>query len=225
MDIHKPRPWHSAREFLKEYAIIVVGVLTALAGEQAVEWSHQQTELREAREALHEEVVEGATAIRVMALENRCQLGELDRAEAWAEGGPRPPLMKKVIFPFPSDAVWESVKAGAVTRMPLREKLDYVRYYFQAANNRSFYGPMRDQSISLTTYLAWDTLAPAEARTLVRDLARQRQVVHVMLDNAPSELAAARKAGGEPRPLTPDDRATIRAECAAAGVPFDDKGP
>jgi len=31
MDMHKPKPWHSVREFLKEYAIVVVGVLTALA--------------------------------------------------------------------------------------------------------------------------------------------------------------------------------------------------
>ena len=34
MEIHKPKPWHGFREFLKEYLIIVVGVLTALAGEQ-----------------------------------------------------------------------------------------------------------------------------------------------------------------------------------------------
>lgn len=40
MDIHKPKPWHGLREFVKEYLIIVVGVLTALAGEQAVEWLH-----------------------------------------------------------------------------------------------------------------------------------------------------------------------------------------
>ena len=40
MDIHKPKPWHSFREFLKEYLIIVVGVLTALGAEQAVEWLH-----------------------------------------------------------------------------------------------------------------------------------------------------------------------------------------
>jgi hypothetical protein len=40
VEIHKPKPWHGWREFLKEYAIIVVGVLTALAGEQAVEALH-----------------------------------------------------------------------------------------------------------------------------------------------------------------------------------------
>src|SRR4051812_29022396 len=42
MDIHKPKPWHGVREFLKEYVIIVVGVLTALAAESGVEWLHWQ---------------------------------------------------------------------------------------------------------------------------------------------------------------------------------------
>src|SRR6185437_10385130 len=40
MDIHKPKPWHGLREFLKEYVIIVVGVLTALGAEAVVEWAH-----------------------------------------------------------------------------------------------------------------------------------------------------------------------------------------
>ncbi len=44
MDIRKPKPWHGVHEFLKEYVIIVVGVLTALGAEQAVEWLHWQHE-------------------------------------------------------------------------------------------------------------------------------------------------------------------------------------
>jgi hypothetical protein len=53
MDIHKPKPWHGLREFLKEYVIIVVGVLTALAAEQMVEafrWS-EKVRHAEAQEA------------------------------------------------------------------------------------------------------------------------------------------------------------------------------
>jgi len=34
VEVHKPKPWHGVREFLKEYVIIVVEVLTALAAEQ-----------------------------------------------------------------------------------------------------------------------------------------------------------------------------------------------
>jgi hypothetical protein len=52
MDVHKPKPWHGVRDFLKEYAIIVIGVLTALAGEQGVEWLHWRQEVAEARAAV-----------------------------------------------------------------------------------------------------------------------------------------------------------------------------
>ena len=52
MDIHKPRPWHSFREFLKEYLIIVVGVLTALSAEAGVEWLHWRHQAEVARQEL-----------------------------------------------------------------------------------------------------------------------------------------------------------------------------
>jgi hypothetical protein len=42
VDIHKPKPWNGWREFLKEYGIIVLGVLTALALEQSVEALHHR---------------------------------------------------------------------------------------------------------------------------------------------------------------------------------------
>jgi hypothetical protein len=52
VEIHKPKPWHGWREFLKEYLIIVVGVLTALAAEQGVEWLHWRHQAEAARNAL-----------------------------------------------------------------------------------------------------------------------------------------------------------------------------
>jgi hypothetical protein len=56
MEIHKPKPIHSWREFLKEYAIIVLGVATALAAEQGVEWLHWQGEVKTARQAIYAEI-------------------------------------------------------------------------------------------------------------------------------------------------------------------------
>ena len=52
MEIHKPKAWHGWREFLKEYGIIVLGVLTALGAEQLVEWLHWRHEAHAAREAV-----------------------------------------------------------------------------------------------------------------------------------------------------------------------------
>ena len=48
MDIHKPKPWHGLREFLKEYLIIVVGVLTALGLEQVADMLHWRHKIDEA---------------------------------------------------------------------------------------------------------------------------------------------------------------------------------
>jgi hypothetical protein len=56
MDIHKPKPWHSFREFLKEYLIIVVGVLTALGAEQVVENVHWARRVAETRVQLNAEL-------------------------------------------------------------------------------------------------------------------------------------------------------------------------
>jgi hypothetical protein len=52
MDIHKPKPWRGVREFLKEYVIVVVGVLTALGAEQLAEAFHWRHEVEIEREAL-----------------------------------------------------------------------------------------------------------------------------------------------------------------------------
>jgi hypothetical protein len=82
MDIHKPKPWHGLREFLKEYLIIVVGVLTALGGEQLVEAMHWRHVLDEAREDI------AADHSRVMGwvgsreAQSKCQAERLEQIEA-----------------------------------------------------------------------------------------------------------------------------------------------
>ncbi len=65
MDLHKPKPWHGLREFLKEYLIIVVGVLTALTAEAGVEWLHW----RHLASQHAEELDEGARTIAINALQ------------------------------------------------------------------------------------------------------------------------------------------------------------
>ncbi len=107
MDIHKPKPWHGVREFLKEYLIIVVGVLTALGAEQTVEWLHWRHEVHVAREAIafdmkrlvamaaHKDAISPCQAERMGELSD-----ELDKAQVahrlpalpWP-GGPYTPHM------------------------------------------------------------------------------------------------------------------------------------
>jgi hypothetical protein len=72
MDIHKPKPWHGVREFLKEYVIIVIGVLTALAAEQGVEWLHWRQQVRTTEERLLPEVQRNLLDLSERVVERPC---------------------------------------------------------------------------------------------------------------------------------------------------------
>jgi hypothetical protein len=118
MDIHKPKPWRGVREFLKEYVIIVVGVLTALAGEQAVEWLHWRHIAQEAREDIAADHRRTLVAIGVTDASGACvarRIGELrtilDKAEA---DGRLPPLAPFSTAPHGPWALrgWEGVING-----------------------------------------------------------------------------------------------------------------
>ena len=56
MEIHKPKPIHNWRDFLKEVGTIVLGVCIALSAEQAVEWFHWRAQVQEARETIASEM-------------------------------------------------------------------------------------------------------------------------------------------------------------------------
>ena len=64
MDIHKPKPWHGWREFLKEYVIIVVGVLTALGAEQFAASIHDARLADETRATAHAELTQALDRYR-----------------------------------------------------------------------------------------------------------------------------------------------------------------
>ena len=78
MDIHKPKPWHGVREFLKEYVIIVVGVLTALGAEQAVEWLHWRHEVASARQTLRPEYLRIVRLVGVRVAQLPCIAERVD---------------------------------------------------------------------------------------------------------------------------------------------------
>ena len=72
MDIHKPKPWRGFREFFKEYLIIVVGVLTALGGEQLVERLHWRHQVEATDERLSAEVRSNLTLAYSRLMSQRC---------------------------------------------------------------------------------------------------------------------------------------------------------
>jgi hypothetical protein len=129
MEIHKPKAIHSWREFLKEYAIIVLGVATALAAEQTVEWWHWRAQVREAREVIATELASNL-AVAVTRLRSApCtehRLDELARIlDTGTKNGSLAPIGDIGRPPrgtWPSGA-WESVVASQTATHFLREQL------------------------------------------------------------------------------------------------------
>ena len=64
MDIHKPKPIHSFREFLSEIAVVVVGISIALTGEQILERIHEYRVASEARKQIRSEVATDLAVLR-----------------------------------------------------------------------------------------------------------------------------------------------------------------
>jgi hypothetical protein len=148
MDVHKPKPVRTWREFLKEYAIIVIGVLTALAAEQAAEWLHDHLHAAEARDGIRAEIVTDITRIQLRVRAGACanaRLAEIEKllGSATADGrisGPswigRPPRYAI------ETARWDAaVQSGRVSLLPLEWQSQFgflytgLRYIWEMSNN------------------------------------------------------------------------------------------
>jgi len=72
MDIHKAKPWQGGREFLKEIGTIVIGVLIALAGEQAVQSLHGSQQANEGESVLKEAFAREVTNAALREAQEAC---------------------------------------------------------------------------------------------------------------------------------------------------------
>jgi hypothetical protein len=141
MEIHKPKPWHGWRGFLKEYAIIVAGVLTALVGEELVVAAHHHLEVADLRSALHSELAWNVSALKDAVDDRPCVEQRMKEAEAWAtslQGRAEQQLKIKIQRPtyvlFRS-STWRSASAGTLDNVPLDERVAYARFYDSVENN------------------------------------------------------------------------------------------
>ncbi len=136
MDIHRPKPVHGWREFLKEVGIIVLGVAIALAGEQAVEALHWRHQVTDAREAVDKEVVDNIRGILARQQQIGCADRRLDEVRillsdqlAGRSLRPHRALVKPTHWSKPTTA-WDTAQASqAAAHMPLEVRLAYADAY------------------------------------------------------------------------------------------------
>ena len=125
MELHKPRPWHGWTELLKEVGTIVIGVLIALAGEQAVErleWAHK---VHAAEDAMRAELLsDDGPQVYQRAAMHDCLTARLDAIRAAVEtGAPRAELVRLIdgyqldVLTYDSLAHDDATHAGVADHM------------------------------------------------------------------------------------------------------------
>lgn len=218
MDIHRPKPWHGARELAKEVGVIVIGVAIAIAGEQTVEWLHRRAEVAEAREALRSEIGRNASTALFNVEEERCRSGLLDRVAAWANGGPRPQPKSAAGLGAGSTSAWDVVKAGAVAHMPLDERLAYSQFYFRVEANRWLIENERTVLFRLSSRVLNDTLTPTVAQLVREDITQARTMALIHSRESAGMLHEAKVAGVNPSALSAAAREALAGICADGGL-------
>lgn len=247
MDIHKPKPWHGVREFLKEYVIIAVGVLTALAAEQAVEWLHgrhlaEQTEADLAA-SLQPNLINAAE----MWAYEPCGLARIkDLADAlqrpgsiWkANPAPMPPgyhtdRVMPVVYASPgrvwAPTAWESaVASGALPHLPRDRVAKYAEAYHVADLARTSQVALSDLYPRIAA-LAYDrTLTDQDKAQYLNVLSaiQRSQISLTTLSQQLVEDAHALGVEAEPKALKQrmDEERVYRKDCLRDLAPLSLKG-
>jgi hypothetical protein len=192
VDIHKPKPWRGFREFLREYLIIVVGVATALGGEQLIEQLHWRHQVAAARAAVAPEYlrvignvgrVDGSAPCLVQ------RMNELQDVLRQAQASGRLPALGPI--PNLSHDSWKInawdgiVAAGVLPHLPQEE----ASLESRIATNGDYLPQVRDEAIAQWTILATlngpaRSVTPAELAAYNTALARAGREVNGLRDNA-----------------------------------------
>jgi hypothetical protein len=219
MHIHKPKLWQGGREFLKEYLIIVVGVLTALALEQAVEWLHTRAQVAETREALRAEISGDATEALIVRAEDQCALILDDKFNAWAKGGPKPTFSPVPVYPILQSSAWETSKSGVISHMALKERLAWAQVYNSLDGINANEVAQKQAAFEIAPFIYQEKLQGSQTERLIEGVSKVATVDRYQIAAAPEFVRLARALGANPAPITAERRRMLDQFCREIGAP------
>jgi len=147
MHVHLPKPLHGWREFAGEVGVIVLGVLIAIALEQLVEAIHWQSQVRDARGAIAEDMAQTNAAFAFRAAAHDCIAARLiklnDIIEQSAKHEPVPHVDE--VMPDIGNALfqnaWQTSRASqTLTHFDRRTLRLYGSYYVSVDSVTAFFG-------------------------------------------------------------------------------------
>jgi hypothetical protein len=118
MAFRVPRLEKSGREFAREVAIVILGVLVALALEQVAASWRDRARAADIRTSMDEELSDFITVFDIRAVASRCIAAKLDALDRALAGHPQPPFRNvgRAPFFFSSHGAWNSDAADLLAR-------------------------------------------------------------------------------------------------------------
>jgi hypothetical protein len=219
VDIRKPKPWRGLREFLKEYAIIVVGVLTALAAEQAVEAIHTAGKTAEAREAVRGEIAADlGWMLQRRDQQEACverRLDELAMILAEAREGQPHPVARWVgrvgNRPVSSRRWSAAAQAGRTALFDSNEQGAYATLYFVIDRFATVQGEEERSWATLRALEGAKSLSPQMVWGLSEALQQAREENYVLKRSTARAVNSAKALGIAPAP-PPHNAADVAME-------------
>ena len=194
-------------------------MLTALGGQQAVDWIHQQNELAETREALREEIAQNSALLAVGAATDRCRLALYEKYVDWARGGPQPERAPTLGVPTLIFSAWEVAKAGPLSKMPVRERLSYSQVYQHLVAQQANIAREVEGGLAFAQYFGLEQLNPDQAQRVL-ELNGAARILVAGKDRVASDfLNDVQTLGIPPEPVSESRRQLLNAICQAAGMP------
>jgi hypothetical protein len=226
MDIHKPKPWHGIREFLKEYVIIVVGVLTALGAEAVVQNLHERRLSAEARETVRAEIAADlGWMLRRREQEEACadrRLAEIALILQAAREGrsyATPAWIGRVTNQPISSRRWVAAsQSGHLSLLPSNEQAAYGNAYFVIEGFAAMEEHEHSTWATLRSLEGLKTVPPAMLWGFTDALAQARIDIYRIKRTTDRALDDAKALGVRP---TPTPRAAMDFKVAPICVPID----
>ena len=180
MHIHRPKPLHGWREVLGEVGVIVVGIVIALGGEQAIEALHWAHQVETGEAALKGELAREVNNAALRAAQDDCITRRLAALasilQQSSESGRLPPVSAIGQPPYTpwTVGVWDALVASqTVSHLPRNKMIAYTRIAQVTAYLSNASDQEQDQWTTLNSVVGpGRRLSDVEAEELRKTLAK-----------------------------------------------------
>lgn len=195
------RPLHGWREFTHEIVIVIIGVLLALAGAQAIDSLRWRSDVQSFRNAVDHELGRNLGVFEQSMVQRPCaarRLKDLEHFLADSAAGRQDKMARPIGRPFIQTGffrAWDNKGSDVVSHLPLKLRLQYGELYDEFRNNETVHLNERDVWRSLSQFQQPEPLDHADRMRMRELLNRAEQFNDRARSNYEYMVALARPLG------------------------------